>query len=93
MAGEIAGVEVVGQDGDPKADSGVEGVGGVSPPGVQTSDCRLGVFLTDGRLVGLLRKEAVDRSTCMINAERLCLESLDSCSLVEFDAVSSESDE
>ena len=65
----------------------------MSPPGVQTSDCRLGVFSTDRRLVGLLRKEAVDRSTSMINAERLCLESLDSCSLVEFDAVSSESDE
>lgn len=92
MAGEIAGVEVVGQDGDPKADSGVEGVGGVSPPGVQTSDCRLGVCSTDRRLVGLLRKEAVDRSVCMIVAERLCLGSLDFCSLVELDAVSSESD-
>jgi hypothetical protein len=62
MAGEIAGVEVVGSRWRPQGELQVEGVGGVSPPGVQTSDCRLGVCSTDRRLVGLLRKEAVDRS-------------------------------
>jgi hypothetical protein len=64
----------------------------VSPLGVHTSDCRLGVCSTDRRPVGLLRKEVVAGSICTIVAERLCLGSLDFCSLVEFDAVSSESD-
>jgi hypothetical protein len=80
MAGAIAGVEVVGRDGDPKATSRLE-VTGVSP---------LGVF-NRSATGGSSTKRGNRRKYMYDHAERLCLGFLDFA--VEFDAVSPGSEE